>query len=165
MKFDWIFMNYIDEFLIIKNNTLKNYLFNKVFKECDVIKIYRIQTTDNNLLYYDRGPLIQRFKGPFLKDNHFKILVRGNIEDMQYDIYSLYSSPIRYISCNNIGQKYNNNQILFNNDLKINYDKVFIIHYKYKSTEENIKKFKNYNNNLLGNFLLLKIEEYLIIMM
>ena len=160
-KFDWIFMNYIDEFLIIKNNTLKNYLYNKIFKDCHFIGIHRIQTTDNNLLYYDRRPLMQRFKGPYLKDNHIKIFVRGNIKDMKYDIYSLYSSPIRDIVCNNIGQKYNYNQMLFNSDLKINYDKAFIIHFKYKSTEENINKYKtNLNNSLDHNFLLLEMEEY-----
>jgi hypothetical protein len=48
--FDWIIMIDMDEFLYIKNETLKNYLLNPVFNKCDFIKIHWVLTTDNNHL-------------------------------------------------------------------------------------------------------------------
>ena len=160
-KFDWFFMNDIDEYLVIKKDTLKNYLSNYKFKKCDFIKIHWIQPTDNNLLHYDNRTLIERFKGPYLKDTHIKTLVRGNIEGLHYDIHSPSSSPKRNISCSNIGKKYKYNKILFNDVFEINYDKAFIIHFKYKSTEEYINKYKRgYSNWFNSKFLSMRIEEY-----
>lgn len=156
-KFDWIFMNDIDEFLVIKNDTLKNYLSNKIFQQCDFIKINLIQPTDNNLLYYKNKSLFERFKGPYKNSIYFKSFVKGNIKGLQYLIDSP-SSSIRNISCNNIGKKYNFiNELFYNN----NTDKAYIIHYKYKSTEEFINKLrKDYNKWFDFNFLSKRIEEY-----
>ena len=150
-------MNDIDEFLVIKNDTLKNYLSNKIFQQCDFIKINLIQPTDNNLLYYKNKSLFERFKGPYKNSIYFKSFVKGNIKGLQYLIDSP-SSSIRNISCNNIGKKYNFiNELFYNN----NTDKAYIIHYKYKSTEEFINKLrKDYNKWFDFNFLSKRIEEY-----
>ena len=158
--FDWIFMCDIDEYLIIKNNTLKNYLSNESFQKCDFVKIHWVVPTDNNILHYDNRPLLERLKGPYLNDTHVKTFVKGNIEDLKYDIHSPFSSPFRNISCNNNGEKYNTTKVFFNDVFDINYDKAYIIHFKYKSTEEYIKKYKRGYRWENSDFLKMRIREY-----
>ena len=163
-KYDWILMIDIDEYLVIKNNSLKNYLLDDIFINCDFIKIHWAVATDNNLLHYDKRPLLKRFKGPFLNDTHIKTFVRGNIEHLKYDIHSPVESPIRNKTCDNTGNKYNYTNKYGNelNDIfNINYDKAYIIHFKYKSTEEFINKYKRGYQNWFGSgFLPLRIKEY-----
>ena len=106
-NYDWVFMIDIDEYLILKNDSLKNYLSNEIFKNCDFIKIHWVVATDNNILHYDKRPLLKRFKGPFLNDTHIKTFLRGNIEQLKYDIHSPIESPIRNRTCDNAGNKYN----------------------------------------------------------
>lgn len=109
-KYDWIFMIDIDEYLvikknlIIKRNTLKEYLSAKVFNKCDFIKIHWVQPTDNNLLHYEARPLLERFKGPYFEDTHIKTLVRRGIKNLIYDIHSPSSFPKNCIICNNAGK-------------------------------------------------------------
>ena len=53
-NFNWIFMIDIDDYLIIKNNTLINYLSEETFEKQDFIKIHWLYPTskNNNLQYY-----------------------------------------------------------------------------------------------------------------
>ena len=148
-------MNDIDEYLVIKNDTLKNYLSNKIFNHCDFIRIHLIQPTDNNILYYEKKPLFERFKGPYIYSKFNKYFVRGNIKRLYYYNDSQ-SSPLRNISCNNLGK------ISVVNDLTAsNYEKAIIIHYKYKSTEEFINKLRrDYSKWFDFNFLQMRIQEY-----
>ena len=141
-KYDWIFMNDIDEYLVIKNESLKHYLSRNRFKKCDFIKFHWVLANDNNLLYYDNRSLFERFKPPYKLDTHITTMVRGNIDDLQYDIHTPFISPHRNVSCDNKGNIYKNKEILFQDVFDINIDTAFIIHYKYKSTEEYINKYK-----------------------
>ena len=161
-KYDWILMNDLDEFLVIKNDTLKNYLSGKLFKKCDFIKFHWLLATDNNLIHYDNRSLMQRFKGPYKLDTHIKTMVRGNIDDIQFDIHTPFISPHRNISCNNKGEIYNNTEILFQDVFDINVDRAYIIHFKYKSTEEYINKYKRGYRWRIGNneFMMMRIREY-----
>ena len=160
-KYDWIFMNDIDEFLIIKNDTLKHYLSQGIFDKCDFIKIHWVVPTDNNLLKYDNRSLFERFKGPFLLDTHIKTLVRGNIKELQFDIHSPLFSPNNNISCNNKGEIFKNKDIFFQDVFDINIEKAYIIHFKYKSSEEYINKYKRGYKNWVGkDFLPMRISEY-----
>ena len=154
-------MNDIDEYLVIKNDTLKNYLSNKIFQQCKFININLIQATDNNLLYYEKKPLFERFKGPYKNTNIFKSFIRRNNKNFHYNKYSLLS-PSRNISCNNLGKKFNFNKSFLNGQFHdFNYDKAYIIHYKYKSTEEFINKLRrDYDKWFDYDFLPMKIEEY-----
>ena len=161
--FDWIFMIDVDEYLVIKNETLKNYLSDNIFKECDFLKIHWLQPTNNNLVHYDNRPLLERFKGPYLKDTHIKTMVRGNIDELRYDIHSPSYAPIRNATCNNKGEKlqYNNDRDYLNDVKEINYDRAYILHFKYKSTEEYINKYKRGYGRWFGSeFLPLRIREY-----
>ena len=48
-KFDWFIMFDMDEYLYINNDTLKNYLSNKIFDKCDFIKIHWAFPKDNTV--------------------------------------------------------------------------------------------------------------------
>ena len=66
-KFDWFIMVDMDEYLYIIKDSLKNYLNNKIFDKCDIIKIHWANSQDKNLLYYDKRPLFERFPKPYVK--------------------------------------------------------------------------------------------------
>ena len=161
-KYDWIFMNDIDEFLVVKNDKLKNYLYKGSFKKCDFIKFHWVLSNDNNLLYYDNRSLFERFKGPYKLDTHIKTMVRGNINNIKFDIHTPFYSPDRNVSCNNKGKIYKNKEILFQDVFDINIEKSYIIHFKYKSTEEYIKKYKRGYHWRINDtqFMKMRIKEY-----
>jgi hypothetical protein len=164
--FDWIIMIDMDEFLYIKNETLKNYLLNPVFNKCDFIKIHWVLTTDNNHLYYENKPLFERFKGPYINSKFIKTIVKGNIPRLKYWVHSPYISPERNTTCNNKGEIINYKRLNFESIKKIDTTKAFIIHFKYKSTEETIKKLKRgYNNwfpkDYIPGVLRSKLNDYL----
>lgn len=160
-EFDWVFMNDIDEYLVIRNDTIRNYLSRPEIKKCDFIKIHWIVATDNNLLHYDNRLLRERFKGPYLNDTHIKTIVKGNIDGLQYDVHSPYSAAKKRSTCNNKGKiLFNNEKIFFQDVFDINIDYSYIIHYKYKSTEEYIKKYKRGYRWENMNFMSMRIDEY-----
>lgn len=161
-KYDWIFMNDIDEFLVIRNDTLKHYLSGRIFKKCDFIKFHWVLANDNDLLHYDNRSLFERFKGPYKPNALIKTIVRGNIDDIQFDIHTPMISPHKNVSCNNMGEIYNDKEIFFQYVSDINIQKAYIIHFKYKSTEEFIKKYKRgyrwYNEKMI--YMINRIREY-----
>ena len=70
--------------------------------------------------------------------------------DNQNDEYGF--SPINNITCNNIGIKLNYTKLSFEYIHKnINIEKAYFIHFKYKSTEEYIKKLKRGYSNCFIN--------------
>ena len=164
-KFDWFLMVDMDEFLYIVKDTLKDYLVNQIFDKCDFIKFHWILSTDNNLLHYDPRPLFERFKPPFIKSIFIKTMVRGNISDLKYWVHSPRYSPKRNITCNNIGEKINYKKLNFEKIYKINVEKAFIIHFRFKSTEELIMKFTRGYSDWLGSwsksFIKISVREYL----
>ena len=150
-NFDWFLMIDMDEFLVIVNNTLKKYLSNKIFKKCDFIKFHWVFSNDNNLIYYDNRSLFERFKGPYTKSQFIKSIIRGNINRLKYSVHSPKESPEKNITCNNIGKVIKSKIINFEYINPINIDKAFIIHFKFKSTEEFIRKYKRGYKNWFGN--------------
>ena len=163
-KFDWFLMVDMDEFLVIVNDSLKNYLLNPVFKKCDFIKIHWVIPSDNNLLYYDNRSLFERFKGPYKKSTIIKSLIKGNINNLKYWVHSPYYSPKRNNTCNNIGNIIRYKNINFEAIQSINIKKAYIVHFSYKSTEEFIKKYKrgysNWFGKRLNKWLKSKIRNY-----
>lgn len=150
-NFDWFIMVDMDEFLYIINNTLKNYLSNNVFDKCDFIKIHWMNSRDNNLLYYDPRPLFVRFKEPYIKLNGIKSIIRGNITNLKYWVHSPKISPEKNITCDNEGNILTYQKLNFETIDKININKAYLIHFKYKSTEEFINKYKRGYSNWYGN--------------
>jgi hypothetical protein len=154
----------MDEFLFIVNNTLKGYLTNKVFDKCDFIKFHWVITTDNDLIYYDERPLFERFKPPYKKSRYVKSIIRGNISDLKYWVHSPFISPKRNVTCNNEGNIIYYNNINIESFYPININKAYIIHFRYKSTEEFILKYKRGYSNWFGDrinsFLYGNVKEY-----
>ena len=164
-NFDWFLMVDMDEYLYIKNDTLKDYLSKQVFDKCDFIKPHWICSTDNNLIYYEPKPLFERFTGPFIKYKYIKTIIRGSIPNLTYWVHSPKISPVRNITCDNMGKKFDNKDLNFERVLPINIEKAFIIHFRFKSTEEFVMKYKRGYSDWFGerlqNFLNSNIAEYL----
>ena len=57
MKYDWLIFYEIDEYIHLKNKTIKTFLNDKCFRRCQIIKLNWILHTDNNLIYYDNRTL------------------------------------------------------------------------------------------------------------
>ena len=150
--YDWFLMVDMDEYLyLVEDNSLKDYLSNKNFEKCDFIKFNWAISTDNNLVHYDNRSLLERFKYPFLKDKFVKTMIRGNISDLKYWVHSPNISPLRNISCINTGEKIITKKVHIESVKPINLEKAFIIHFRFKSTEELINKFKRGYSNWFGN--------------
>ena len=141
-KYDWFLIVDFDEYLYIKNDTLKNYLSKPIFDKCDFIHFHWVIATDNNLIHYDKRPLFERFKPPYLKSKFIKSIIRGNIKNLTYQVHSPIKSPYKNISCDSSGKKiyYKSMNIEELNDININ--EAYIIHFRFKSTEEFINKYK-----------------------
>ena len=165
IKFDWFIMVDMDEFVFIVNNTLKGFLKNKIFNKCDFIKLHWVIPTDNNLIYYDKRPLFERFRPPYIKSNEIKSIIRGNITNLEYWVHSPRISPKRNVTCTNEGKIIYYEDMNFQTINPINTNKAFIVHFRYKSTEELIRKIKRGYNNWFGNktnaFLFQMVKSYL----
>ena len=164
-KYDWFLMFDMDEFLYIVNDTLKGYLSNNIFNKCDFIKLHWVISTDNNLVYYDSRPLFERFKPPYIKSVFIKSIIRGNIPGLKYWVHSPFVSSKRNTTCNNEGNIIYYKNMNFESINPININKAYLIHFRYKSTEELVNKIKrgygNWFENRLQNYLIGLIREYL----
>jgi len=149
-KFDWFVMVDMDEFVYIVNGTLKDYLVNNKFNKCDFIRLHWVSTNDNGLVHYDNRSLFERFKPPYFIDTFIKTIVKGNIPKLKYWVHSPQLSPERKISCINTGDLFDGNY-LSEGCHKINVEKSFVIHFRFKSTEELIAKYKRGLSNWFGN--------------
>ena len=149
-KYDWFIMMDFDEYLIIKNDTLQNYLNRPVFNKCDIIIFHWLLTTDNNLLYYDNRTLLERFKGPYIKSNFIKSIIRGNITNIRYSVHSPCFLPERNVTCNNEGKRIKLEKLELLGVSPITIENAFIIHFRFKSTQEFINKFKRGYSNWYG---------------
>ena len=135
-KFDWFIMLDMDEYLYIVNDTLERYLNSP---------------TINNLIYYRPKPLFERFRPPYIKSKFIKSIIRGNISDLEYWVHSPLYSPSKNITCNCAGKLIHYKTLNFESLTPINVEKAFIIHFRFKSTEELINKNKRGFGNWLDN--------------
>ncbi len=161
--YDWFIMIDMDEYLYIVKDSLKNYLTRIVFNKCDFIKVHWVNSKDNNLLYYDSRPLFERFPKPYLKSIFIKSIIRGNITNLKYWVHSPFISPDRNVTCDNEGKKIQYKYMNFESIDEINIKKAYLIHFRFKSTEEFINKYKRGYKNWFKNetkILLSKMKEY-----
>jgi hypothetical protein len=164
-QYDWFLMVDMDEFLYIVDGTLKSYLTQKRFNKCDFIKFHWVIPKDNDLIYYDPRPLFERFKPPYIKSKFVKSIIRGNISDLRYWVHSPFISPFRNTSCTNVGKIIYRKNMNFEDLKPINTKMAYIIHFRYKSTEELVNKlkrgYKDWFKDNLKNFLIGNIISYL----
>ena len=71
-----------DEFLelVPKNKTIQEFLNNKIFDNCQCIKVNWLIFTDNNLINYEKKPLQDRFSSSLNISKVIKSIARGNLE-------------------------------------------------------------------------------------
>ena len=141
LTFNWLLFIDFDEFLYIKKYSLKYYLNKSIFKKCDFIHFHWVMATDNDLIHYDNRSLFERFKRPYIESGFIKSIIRGNIKDLKYYVHSPGKSPYKNISCNNNGKIINSkHHIEYITDIDVK--EAYIIHFRFKSTEEFINKYK-----------------------
>jgi len=163
--YDWFLMIDMDEFLFIKNDTLKHYLSNKTFDKCDFVKFHWVYANDNDLIYYDPRPLLKRFKPPYLKNIFVKTIVKTNISEMRYERHSPIYSPVRNVTCNDIGEIMDlSDGLNIELNKNINIDKALLIHFRYKTAEEFVNKqkrgYSDWCDDMLDHFLKANINEF-----
>ena len=161
LNYNWILMADMDEYLYIVNDSLKNYLSSKVFKKCDFIKYYWVLPTDNNLLHYEPKPLFERFKGPYLIPGLYKTMVRGNISNLVYHVHFPQSYPPNKLFCNSEGNIISDKFVQYKDEKHLTVKKAYLLHFRFKSTEEFIKKYKRGYSNWHGKKANLFLQEIL----
>ena len=109
--YDWLSFFDIDEFLEIKPHakTIQKFLTNERYTNCDTIKINFLFYSDNELLYYEKKPLQERFTTPLYKhgNNAFiKSTVRGGLKENYWSQQCyVHTSAMKCNTCNSLGKK------------------------------------------------------------
>ena len=152
-KCAWISFFDIDEYLRMHSEdnqiiSIKQYLSNPIFKNCESISINWLIYSDNNLLYYDNRSVIERFTTPCYKNREnrlVKSIVRGNLnKKVFYPMSSNHVPDKRLIICNSMGKilKHYSGYYIKPPILKFSY----LMHYNTKTAEEFIQKIKRGSN-------------------
>ena len=158
INYNWLIFYEMDEFIHLdKYKSIKNFLIEKKFKDCQIIYLNLVCHTDNNLLYYQNESLFKRF--PHINKKmklEVKSIVRGNLTKLR--INHLHTCNNKLINCNGFGHK-NKIRSIFATERDFKY--YYIDHFYSKSTEEFINKLKRgdlYKTS--NNYLLHKIKKY-----
>ena len=116
-KCKWFLLFDFDEYLELhlknnKNVALKDFLSNKIFNKCEAILFNWLTYTDNNLVYYDNRPIIERFTKPKYRHGgnvYVKSIVRGNLNKIIFLPKKSNHVPKKsVIRCNSKGKIINN---------------------------------------------------------
>jgi len=165
-QFDWFIFLDFDEFLTLtKDSNIKEYLNREEFKNMNQILINWKIYTDNDLLYDDGRPCLERFTTPMdiykcveyknIQENtHVKCIVKGNIDDIiMIDPHHVNGKLINQTTCNNKGQQIP--EYYCGPWQKINYDLAYIKHFTTKTLDEwlNIKFKKGVGDRDVKTFL------------
>lgn len=142
-KYDWMMFIDVDEFLTFTNKEMKigDYLSQPKFNDYDIIHINLLNYGDNDLVYYEDKPLVERFKipvmpldstvnYPFPENNHVSSIVRCGIELSWCETPH---TPISYSRCcNSVGELCDGNSPFCN----FIFSEAYFRHYKTKTIEE-----------------------------
>ena len=145
--YDWVAFFDFDEYLtLVKNTNIKEYLSKECFKNANQILINWKTYTDNNLIYDDGRPCLERFTTPMdinksveyknIPENmHVKCIIKGNINDIvMRDPHHVNGSIINKTTCNNKGQLVP--EYYCGPWQKINYELAYIKHFTTKTIDE-----------------------------
>lgn len=166
--YDWLSFYDMDEFLELneKYKTIQNFLNDKIFENCQNIKINWLIFKSNKNLYYVNKPLRKRFNNSNASENyHIKSTVRGNLPSNYWEnMKNPHTSQLNITSCSTSGKIIESNSP-FNKPP--DYSNAKLIHYHYKSFEEYCLKIKRgkadrkkYNNDkiILRNYKILYLS-------
>ena len=130
-EYSWFLFVDIDEFLYLnKNDSLKVFLNNKKFENCDNIHINYKDLGDSDLLTYDNRSLIERFNKNYRYVPSMKSFVRGGLINAKMNIHRSYNVK-KY--CNSEGEIENPGDYFTNTFTN---KSAIINHFITKSTEE-----------------------------
>ena len=142
-KCEWFLLFDFDEFLEVhfepnKSLTLPEFLSNEIFNKCESIQFNWLVYTDNDLLYYDKRPVNERFTVPYYKwpaNSYVKSIVRGNLNKTIFLPKKSNHVPERgVINCDSMGriiENYNPYSLF-----PPVFDYGYLKHFSTKSTEE-----------------------------
>ena len=144
-KYDWLSFFDMDEFLELnkKYKNIQDFLNDKIFEQCQNIKINWIIYYNKNNLYYKNIPLQQRitqFTYADLSNKHIKSTVRGNLSENYWNkMGNPHTSLLNFTSCSSSGEivKFDSPYIF-----PPDYTNAKLKHYYYKSFEEFCIKIK-----------------------
>ena len=156
-EYDWIAFFDFDEFLtLVKDTNIKDYLSRECFKNANQILINWKLYTDNDLIYDDGRPCLERFTTPMdinkyvqygdIKENlHIKCIVRTKIANVKCEsVHYLSAELLENTTYNNCGTK-----IMPGAFQEINYELSYIKHFFTKTIDEfinnRIKKWVNWD--------------------
>ena len=156
-EYDWIAFFDMDEFLtLVKDTNIKDYLSRECFKNTNQILINWKLYTDNDLIYDDGRPCLERFTTPMdinkyvqygdIKENqHIKCIVRTKIANVKCEsVHYLSAELLENTTYNNCGTK-----IMPDTYQEINYELSYIKHFFTKTIDEfinnRIKKWVNWD--------------------
>ena len=141
--YDWLSFYDMDEFLELneKYKTIQDFLNDKIFKNCQNIKVNWLIFLRNNDLYYINKPLRKRFNNNNASKNILiKSTVKGNLSSNYWEkTQNPHTSLLNITSCSTSG-KIMKSDLPFNNPP--DYLNAKLIHYHYKSFEEYCLKKK-----------------------
>ena len=140
-NYDWVLICDFDEFLILKEDkTVKEYLSRDCFKNYNQILINWIVYSDNNLIYDDGRPCLERFttESKYIGHNGLvKPFIRTNIESiyMNGTVHHFYDNNklLMKTTCNDAGETLIPDPSGWE---PINYDLAYFKHFKTKTIEE-----------------------------
>ena len=159
--YDWISFYDMDEFLEIneKYKNIHDFLIDKNFKHCQNIKINWLNYFDNNILYYEKKSLYERFKYYNKNDTinkHIKSTVKGNLPLNYWErMNNPHTSELNFTSCSSSGKIIQYDSPFY---YPPDYTNAKLRHYSQKSFEEyciKLKKgkadsLKNLNNKMIN---------------
>ena len=148
-NYDWVAFYDFDEYLtLVEDNNIKDYLSRDCFKNVNQILINWKTYTDNNLVYDDGRPCLERFTTPMelnkkaepndwcITNMCVKTIIRTNIKDLEYATNHCFTNELlKTTTCNNCGE-FITNLTYFQ---PINYTLAYIKHFPTKTIEEFIK--------------------------
>ena len=165
-KFDWwIFLDF-DEFLTLtEDKNIKDYLNRKEFENTNQILINWKVYTDNDLVYDDGRPCLERFTTPMEinkcveyknipENTHVKCIIRGGLTNViMRDPHHTNSEIINQTTCNNKGDLIP--EYYCGPWQSINYDLAYIKHFTTKTIDEwfTIKLKKGVGDRNIETFL------------
>lgn len=144
-EFDWLCFFDCDEFLVLnKDKNISEYLSRDCFKEFDSIHVNWKIFDDNDLVYYEDKPVMERFtrpanpnvtlNGQWLENEHVKSFIRGDI-DMHLRFLNPHVSIDVPNCCNDNGERLEGPAMPYN---KCDYTLAQLNHYQLRTIEEYI---------------------------
>lgn len=145
-NYDWIAFYDFDEYLTFtEDSNIKEYLERKCFKDANQILINWKTYTDNNLIYDDGRPCLERFTEPMelykkaesndwcITNEIIKCIVKGKLKDIKLKTVHLFTNDILESSTyNSIGELVS----VMKYWQPIHYELAYIKHFTTKTIEE-----------------------------